>query len=89
MARVEGRQVDRQAVEARRGGAQVGEQRRLLARQVVELGERRAQLGEEVVEDLEVAREVLAAREREISAVSRGLLDEADDVLAAVGELGR
>ena len=53
---------------------------------VVELGQGRLQLGEEVVEDLEVAREIVAAGDRGLGGVA-GLGDEADDVLAALGQL--
>ena len=79
-------QVEREPVEVGRGRAQVREQRRVGPGDLVELGERRLQLGEEVVEDLEVAREVVAARERGVGRVGRAL-DEVDDVLAALGQL--
>ena len=54
-------------------------------REVLELGQGRLQLGEEVVEEVEVAREVVAALGRGRGRVAR-LLDEVDDVLAALGE---
>ena len=75
-------------VELRRRGAQVGEQRRLLDGEVAELDQRRPQLGEEVVEEVEVRGEVVAALGRGRRGVAR-LLDELDDVLAALGELAR
>ena len=80
-------QVPRELVQAR-GGERGGrlEQRRLLDGEVVELGHRRPQLGEEVVEQGEVLREVVAALGRGVGRARR-LLDEADDVRAALVEL--
>ena len=85
VAWLKARQARRAAVELRRRGAQVDEQRRLLGREVAELDEGRAQLGEEVVEQVEVGGEVLAPLGRRGRGVAR-LLDELDDVLAALGE---
>ena len=78
---LERRQALGEAVQLRRRVAQVGEQRRLLAGRVVELGQRRPQLGDVVVEQVEPARDVLAALERGRGDVL-GLVDEVDDLLA-------
>ncbi len=83
---VEVRQVAREGRQARRGGAQIGGQRRALDGEVVELGHRRPELCQEVVEEGEVLRQVVAAGVGDRGGVLR-LLDEPDDVLAALGEL--
>ena len=81
-----GRLVD-ERVQLRGGGPEVHQQRGLLAGEVAELGHDRLQLEQEVVEQVEVLGELDAARGRDAGGVL-GLVDEPDDVLAALGQAG-